>query len=177
MNYEKLRSLLSKSNTKASILSIVIMALGGFILYYSIFREDYKGMASLIIGLIFGGMFVIMGLIALKNLLVDAIKAKRNTHPLLMAIKNGQRDYLVWLYIQQINTTVEGNTVGTSKNINYFSKDCKGKGKTIISGGEFSAEEVIEYLKSQFDIPYLDYSNQTRDAINEYFGTSGIKKL
>lgn len=177
MNYKELQKLLSKSNTLAVVLAAIVASLGLLILIFPFLW--YKGVTSLVLSLIFGLLLLIMGLVASRRLLSDQIKARRGMHPILKAIKEKDRDLLVWVYIQQINTTLghDGLQVGATQNINYFTKDCKGKGKTIIVGKRYDANEIIEYLKTEFDIPYLDYSDQTRATMNEYYGTSGIKKL
>ena len=179
MNYETLKKILSKSNNLAVFISAILVLLGLVIIVNSFLGIGSKKTISIVLGSSFGILLFTLGLIAFKRLLSDQLKAKKDTHPILKAIKAGDRDYLVWVYVEQINTTIghEGPRVGTSRNINYFTKDCNGKGKTIMTGKEYSADEIINYLSKEFDIPYLDYSDKTREEMNKYFGTSGLNKL
>ncbi len=179
MNYKTLKKILSKANNLAVAISVILVLMGLAIVINSFLDIENKKTVSVVLGSVFGILFFTLGLIAFKRLLSDQLKAKKDTHPILKAIKAGDRDLLLWIYVEQINTTIshDGPKVGTAQNINYFTKDCKGKGKTIMTGKKHSADEIINYLSTQFDIPYIGYTDKAREEMNKYFGTSGLKKL
>lgn len=137
--------------------------------------EEVK-VAPLLIGLIFGGLFLVLGLIAFKRMLSDQIKARRGTHPILEAIREGDRDFLVCVYIEQVKTVLDNGSgkIDAGQNVNYFTRDCKGMGKTIMTGRICTADELVAYLCTEFDIPYLDLSDSTRAALNKRFGTTKL---
>ncbi len=177
MNYEKLKSILFKSNVKVLIIGIVILVMGVLAALFPFISESFHGSTTALV--IIGGIFALLGLLALKNVFPAAIKAKSGKHPLLKAIKEGQKDYLVWVYKKQIDTTLGsgGATIASSYNIAYFTKDCKGKGGELVLSRKDSSDDLIDYLCTQFDIPYLGYADDTREAVNIYFETKGWKKL
>ncbi|MGB1248699.1 MAG: hypothetical protein ACPG4Z_07420, partial [Chitinophagales bacterium] len=80
--------------------------LGLLFLFDSILFSEEKATISIVIGLLIGLGISAIGSIALNRMLGDKIKVMRDTHPLLNAIKNGHKDYLVWVYIEQINTKI-----------------------------------------------------------------------
>lgn len=179
MSEKEFQLILTKSNNLAVFLSGIIALFGGVLIFHGINSIGEKELISISISLLFGLIILVMGIIALKRLLNDQIKAKKGTHPLLKALKERDKDFLVWVYIEQINTTLEkdGPVLGTAQNINYFTRDCKGKGKVIMTGKKHSAQEVIDFLTTKFDIPYLDYSDETRQAMNKYFKTNSFNQL
>ncbi|MCB0400941.1 MAG: hypothetical protein KDD41_02580 [Flavobacteriales bacterium] len=179
MNYETFKKVLSKANNIAVVISVILVLIGTAIIVNMLLGIENKKTVSIVIGMFFGVLLLILGVIAFKRMLSDQLQARNDTHPILKAIKEGDRGYLMWVYVEQINTTLghDGPKVGTSQNVNYFTRDCKGKGKTIMTGKNYTAAEIIAYLSTEFDIPYLDYSDKTREAMNTYFGTSGLKKL
>lgn len=177
MNYEKLQSILFKSTIKLMAIGIPMLLFGIYIIAFPFLDESFQGSTMALV--IIGGLITLGGIVVLIKSIPIAIGAKTGNHPFLKAIKNGQRDYIYWVYGQQINTTLGngGETIGKSNNINYFSKDCKGKGIPIVLSKKDSPDEFIEFLQNHFDIPYIGYADETREAVNKYFGTSGLKKL
>lgn len=170
MTVIEFKKFLSKANTQAIVISIVLIALGLVMIVHTLLNKEHP--VPLTIGLSFGGMILVLGLIAFKRMLSDQLKARMNTHEILEAIKRGDRSYLIWVYIEKINTTLEhgGPSIGPGhQNISYFTKDCKGKGKPLMTGKKYSANEIIEFLSTQFDIPYIGYSAEKQTAVNDYF--------
>jgi hypothetical protein len=175
MNYEKVKSILFKSNVKISIIGIIMLFLGGLSASYPLFNAD----SNIIITSIFGGIFMLLVIAVLWKSTPTLIQAKTEAHPLLRAIKEEQKDYIVWLYKKQIETTLgEGAaTVGTSNNVVLYTKDCNGKATELTLSKKDSADDFIEYLTNEFNIPYLGYADDTREAINNNFSNKGWKKV
>ena len=71
----------------------------------------------------------------------------------------------------------DGPVVGCSKNVAIFSKDCKGKGYELVLDNSDMALQLVDYLKEHFDIPYLGYADQTREAVNAEYAGKGWPKL
>ncbi len=175
MNYEKVKSILFKSNVKVAIIGVIVLFLGGLSASYPLFNAK----TSIILTSIFGGIFIVLGVLVLWKSIPGLIQAKAETHPLLIAIKKGHKDYLVWLYKKQIDTTVGngGAKVGTSNNVVFLSNDCNGKATELTLTKKDSADDFIEYLSREFDIPYLGYNDEIRASINKEFGSKGWKKV
>lgn len=174
MDYKKFKGILIKSNIKVMIIAVIILFLGGAIIS-RIFLSD----TGSVIGLaIFGGLFSLLGLLVLFKTLPSIIQTITNKHPLLSAINRHEKNYIFWLTRKQINTTAGhgGATLGTSQNIIIY--DNEGKGLEIALGRKTDPDSVIEYLTSEFNIPYIGYSDKTRETVNQHFSrTEGWKKL
>lgn len=174
MTYEKLKKIIFNSHIKVAIIGIVILALGGLIMLYPLVNAKSNN----IVALIFGGVFAALGALALRNAIPAMLQAKSDKHPMLKAIKSGEKDYLFWVYIKQIHTTVgEDVKVGTASNVIYFSKDCKGKGVELALGKNDSAEDLLVYFQEHFEIPYVGYGEEAKNAVNNHFGNSGWQKV
>lgn len=166
MNYKELKSTLSSSNIKVSIIGIIVLFLGGLSISYGLTNPK-----SSMIGLsIFGGLFIGLGLLVLYGALPVLIQIKSDTYPLLKAIKEGQKDYIIWVYNKQINTTAGhgGGTLGSSQNIIFYNKE--GKSTEITLGGKTSPDSVIQYLATEFPNIQIGYADDTREAVSKILG-------
>lgn len=166
MDYKKFKSILIKSISALAILSIVILLMGIGVFAYML--TDSK---SSVIGLsIFGGIFLIIGLLLLYKTIPAIISLKLDKHPVLKGIKENRRDAIVWLYQKQIDTTLgnDGPKVGSSNNISLWLKN--GDGIELILSQKTSPEEIIDFIRSNFDIPYIGYSDDNREAVTKLFG-------
>ncbi|MCH2236001.1 MAG: hypothetical protein MK078_17305 [Crocinitomicaceae bacterium] len=175
MTYEKLQKILVNSNIKVAVIGVVILFIGG-----SIFLTPFlNGKGNVIVAFIIGGIITALGVLALKNTLPNILQARSEKHPLLAAIKENKRDFLVWVYVKEIQVTTQGGdkTLGKSRNLIYFDKDCEGKGVELVVSKSENAHDLYDYLCENFDIPYRGYSSENRDAINTHFGNTGLKKV
>ncbi|NOQ72373.1 MAG: hypothetical protein GQ574_10255 [Crocinitomix sp.] len=148
--------------------------MGTAMVIYS-FSDSFRGS---VIGLnIFGGLFLLLGLFVCYKLLPTLIKTLTGSHPLLKAIKNNQSDYILWMFIKQIDTTLGngGATVGSSNNITIYSKD--GDMFDLILSRKKSTEEYMDYLVNTFDIPYKGYSEETREQVNNRAGRTKWNRM
>lgn len=173
MNYKKVKRILIKSNIKVAIIAIIVLFLGGLAATYPFFNSE----TNFIVTSLFGGIFILIGVLILWKTLPAIVQAKTEKHPLLNAIKIGEKDYIVWLYKKEIITSVEGIKAGTSNNVIYLSKDCKGKAIELTLSKKDSADSFIEYLSGEFNIPYVGYDNDIREAINKEYSLKGWKKV
>ncbi len=175
--YQKLKKIIIKSNIKVTLIGVVIIVLGIVMIATPLMSE--KGSASIMVSGPFGGVFALLGFLALRNSLPNIIKAKSDQHPLLKAITDKRKDFLVWVYKKEIQVTDAngGETYGTSNTLIYFDKDCKGKGVELAVSKKDSIEDIYNYLLENFDITYLGYSKDKANKINELFGNTGWRKV
>lgn len=161
MDVNEVAKIMKGSATKVIILSLVIIGLGGAILVGAFLEED-----GFNIGLgVFGGLITALGLIAIIRTIVAATK-----NPLVNAIKSGDREFLVWVYNKQINTTAghDGPTLGTSQNVVLYYKD--GKNLELTLGKKSDPVAFVQFLKQEFPNAHVGYSDDTRDAVSKILG-------
>lgn len=165
MNYETFRTLLSKSKIRIAVIGGVI-ALAGTAMLISLFMMHEAKVAYWIVT----GIFVVLGFPMLILPLRDLSKIKSGTWPLLKAINEGQNQYLVWIYNNEIISQVGGTAVGKSSNIILY--DRHGKMTQVVLGkkASASANDVISYLASEFPSAHVGYSDQTREAVGKLLG-------
>lgn len=175
MNYKKLKSTLYKTYLKISIIGLIILFFGVVIFV----RPLLGSSGNLPVSLILGGIIAALGIVALYKSVPALIKALNDQDPILHAIHAGKKDFLVWIYRKEIHTTLGngGQSVGYTNNIGIFTKECKGKGFELIMSDTKSAEDMMNYLSSEFEIPYIGYDELTRVEINKYFGLEGSKRV
>lgn len=178
MNFEKLKSILFSSLLKMNLIMLIMLGFSIGILTRPLYLTNNSVLSvsiTFLIGLPLFGMSVWF----LIKQLPLMIQAKRETHPLLKAIKEGQKDYLVWVFIKQINTTVghDGPVVGGSKNVSIFPKDSGGKGYDLVLNNSDDAANLVRYLTEEFEVPYLGFSDQTREAVYAEYSGRGWKKI
>lgn len=165
MNYETFKTLISKSKIRMAVIGGVI-ALAGAAMLISIFMmPDAK-----IVYWIVTGIFVVLGFPLLILSLRDLSRIKSGTWPFLKAINEGQREYIVWIYNNEIISNVSGVDVGKSSNIVLY--DRHGKMIQVVLGkkASASANDVISYLASEFPNAHVGYSDQTREAVGRILG-------
>lgn len=160
---------------KVMIIGTVIFLMGVTIICAPLIGAE----GSWTVGAIFGGILALLGALALRNALPNILKAKTSKHQLLKAIEEGERDFLIWLYRTEIHVKENtlGQTVGTSNTLIYFDKNCKGKGVELAVSKKDSAADLYDYLSENFDVPYLGYNDKNKNAVNEFFGNKGWRKV
>lgn len=167
MNYNEFRKAISKSHVKNIIVGTGIFMFGVFIAW-SVLSEADPEMAEIPIG----GMIVIWtlagiclffgGFITFKQI-SDAIKMKSGDHPILLAIRNEDKDYLVWIY--EYVTKVQGG--GSDYQVWTFSRDGK---KIHLSLKKHRIQDVIKYLATKFPNATLGYSDDIAAQMRDKFG-------
>lgn len=165
MNYELFKTLLAKSKIRIAIIGGVI-AIAGTAMLISLFMMHEPKVAYWIVT----GIFVMLGFPMLIFSLRDLSRIKSGTWPLLKAINEGQLEYIVWIYNNEIVSQVGGTAVGKSSNIVLY--DRHGKMTQVVLGkkASLSANDVITYLASEFPGAYVGYSDQTREAVGRLLG-------
>lgn len=162
MNYENFKTLLAKSKIRIAIIGGVI-ALAGAAMVVSLFITHESKIAYWI----FTGIIIALGFPMLIFSLRDLSRIKSGAWPLLSAISEGRKDYIVWIYNNEIVSKVSGIDVGKSSNIVLY--DRHGKMIQVVLGkkASASADKVIHYLASEFPNAYTGYSDQTRAAVSK----------
>ena len=166
MNYEKLKSILFKSNIKVLIIAIILLGIGVTIALYPLFNEK----SNIIVITIFGGIFLLLGLLLTYKTASWLSQVKSDKFPLLKAIKENQKDYVVWIYRKQINTTAgnDGPTLGSSQNLLVYPKE--GKMIEIVLSKKDSTDDIMEYLANEFNIPYIGFTDDNKEAVEKLLG-------
>lgn len=159
MNYEAFNILLSKSKIRMALIGGLIALAGAAMLSSLLVMHEPK-----IVYWIVTGIFLVLGFPILLLSLRDLSRIKSGTWPLLKAIKEGDKDYLVWIYNNEIVSQVSGVDVGKSSNIVLYNRS--GKMLQVVLGkkASASANDVIGYLASAFPNAHVGYSDQTREA-------------
>lgn len=160
MNYEKFKTLLSTSKIRMSIMGGVF-ALVGIAMTISLIVIHETKVAFWIMT----GLFLVLGFPILILSLRDLSRIRSGTLPLLKAINEHQKDYIVWIYNNEVISNVSGVAVGKSSNIVLY--DRHGKTIQVILGkkASLSADAVVNYLASEFPDADTGYSDQTREAV------------
>jgi hypothetical protein len=174
MNYKTLRKILLSSNIQVLIITIIVFGMGTAMLLYA--SSDSFG--GSVIGLsLFGGLFFFLAIVLFYKFLPALYGALSGSDPLLKALRENEKDYLVWVYRKQIDTTLGngGSTIGTSNNVVVYNKE--GNMIELVLAGNRDPEEVILFLADEFDIPYLGYTDDNRNAINENYYPRGWQKV
>lgn len=163
MDYRKLRSILLKSYI--GIFMIVFIILGAGVSIFVLLASTNHGMLSNILKIIFGGAFTGLGGFVLYKKLPDFMAIFSGNLPVLKALKEGDKDYVVWIYRQQIDTTMGngGATVGSTNNVMFY--DRNGHSESLVLR-KTPAEDVIAFLKEEFPEARVGYDKKTRKEVS-----------
>lgn len=159
MDYSGFQSVLTRSKRKIAIVGVILALCGAPFIIAVIVSESramYWG---------FGLFFVLLGVLITIISVRDLSKMKSGKLPLLNAMNGNERDYLVWIYLKQINSKVEGVKVGTAHNVVLYTKH--NKMQELVLGKKTSPEEVINFLHSQFPEAYVGYTDENRAAVSK----------
>lgn len=159
MNYEFLKSSLVKSKFRILFVGVLTALLGAGSLIGAL------GPDSKIVYWVFAGIFLAIGLLILGMALKGIIEIKSEKYPLIQAIKQKESDYVVWMYDKRIAAQVEGITVSKSSNVVIYNKH--GKMTEIVLGRKIPANNVIDYLSSQFPDAHVGYDSATRETVSK----------
>jgi hypothetical protein len=114
---------------------------------------------------IFAGFFLLLGLPVTLFSVRDLIRIGSDRLPLLNAIKYDEKDYIVWVYDNQITQKVNGVDVSKSSNVVLYDKN--GKMIQVVLSRKIAADPVIDYLASAFPDAYIGYDDETRAAVGK----------
>ena len=89
----------------------------------------------------------------------DYLKVRKGDHPLVNAIEQGNKGYLIWVY--EYVTQVQGG--GSDHQVWAYSQDGE---KHILSLKQKRIAEVIEYLSQQFPNAVVGYSEEIRERMS-----------
>lgn len=159
MDYSGFQTVLTKSKRKMAIVGVFILIVGlPFII--AVFASENK-----VLYWVFGLLFSLLGLFMIITSVRDLSKMKNGDLPILKAINQKEQDYLVWIYLKQINTKVEGIQAGTAQNLVLVTKN--GKTQELVLGKKTPVSELVDYLSEQFPNAYVGYSDDNRSAVSQ----------
>lgn len=161
MNYIEFKSVLKKSSVKILIIGIFILLIGLPIFganFYDESKTSYWVMGLLFIGL---------GLLMTIKPTLDILSIKSDTHPILKSIQTGSKDFIVWVYIKEITSKVEGVKVGKSNNVVIVTK--LNKMIELVLNNKTSPDELIDYVKSQFPYALVGYTTENEEKVKSLF--------
>ena len=167
MDISGFRKAISKSFVKNIIIGTCITAFGGFIAWLILSgadseMDDIPAGGMIVIWTLAGLCFFFGGLITFKHVR-EAFALRSGKHPVLSAIKNGDKGYLVWIYENVIS--VQGG--GSDHQIWSYSHDGK---QHIMSIKGKRVKEVIKFLQEQFPNAVMGYSDEIRENMGQSFG-------
>lgn len=161
MNYNEFKSVLKKSSVKILVIGIVILFIGIPIVGANFFDESKT--TYWIIGLLFIGLGLLMTIKPIR----DVSSINSDTHPILKAIKSGDKSYIVWIYVKEIISKVEGVNVGKSNNVVIVTK--LNKMIELVLNKKTSTDELIAYVKSQFPDTLVGFTNENSEKVKSLF--------
>lgn len=161
MNYIEFKAVLKKSSVKILIIGIFVLLIGLPILGANFYDESKT--SYWVIGL----LFVALGLLMTVKPILDISSIKSDNHPILKSIQTGTKDFIVWVYIKEITSKVEGVKVGKSNNVVIVTK--LNKMIELVLNNKTSPEELIEYVKSQFPNALVGYTDENSEKVKSLF--------
>lgn len=161
MNYIEFKSVLKKSSVKILIIGIFVLLIGLPILGANFFDESKT--SYWIMGLLFTGL----GLLMVIKPILDILSINSDTHPILKSIQSGTKDFIVWVYIKEITSKVEGVKVGKSNNVVIVTK--LNKMIELVLNNKTSPDELIDYVKSQFPNALVGYTSENSEKVKSLF--------
>jgi hypothetical protein len=150
MNYDALLKLTSKSKKKTLFVSLLIILTGGMF-FIPVFTGDNK-----IVYWVVGILFIALGVFMLYKSISDLNKIKAGELPLLRAIATKDSGFIVWMYVQEIKSSVEGVKVGTTNNVMIF--DRNHKSESILLGRKENPHDLLNYLSTCFPDAKIGYT-------------------
>lgn len=153
--------MLKKSSVKILIIGIVIFFIGLPIAGANFYDESK--MSYWIFGLLFIGLSLFMIIKPIR----DLSSLKSDSHPILNAIKTGDKNFIVWIYIKEIISNVEGVKVGKSNNVVIVTK--MNKTMELVINRRTSPDELINYVKSEFPNALVGFTNENSEKVKALF--------
>lgn len=126
-------------------------------------------LAGCIIAFVLGllGVLVVVKASQKKARIVDG------SDPLMQAIDNNQRDYIVWFH--GVVTSHEGMAVKgvQAYQINLYGKELK-KGVIVTAKNEKAYNEILLFLANKFPNAEVGYSPEIKKRVKEKYGLKGL---
>lgn len=165
MDYDKLRKILLKSYTSIFVITAILLLMGVALIAYAFIDEKGSMVGKLIFGLIFFGL----GAVVVVRKTGDYQKIVKGEFPILKAIKLGDKEFLLWAYHQQIDTTAGhgGQKVGSTYNVVFYDRD--GKNETLVLR-KTPPEEVLSYLSEVFPAARIGYTEEIKAEVSQLLG-------
>lgn len=162
MNYNTFKTLLKKTKQKFILVALLIALVGAPFIVMGVKDGIHWGF------LITGGVLTLLTLFLLMISIRDLSRINADELPILKAIRQGQKDYLVWMYVKEINTKVEGVQAGTSNNLVLINR--QGKMEELVLNRKTSPYDIMDYLGTEFPDAHVGYSDDTRAEVSQLLG-------
>lgn len=167
MDIQTFKKAISKSHTKNIIVGSCITLFGVFIVWLILSGADSEmddmGVGGLIVIWILAGICLLFGGGITFMHVKDALRMKKGDHPVINAIEQGDKGFLVWVY--EYVTQVQGG--GSDHQI--WAYDREGN-KMVLSLKKKRVQEVMTYLSDQFPAMVVGYSEEIRAQMSEAVG-------
>ena len=167
MDLNGFKKAISKSVVKNVIVGGGIFLFGVFIAWLVLSGADSEmkdiTIGGLIVIWVLAGLCLFFGFFITFQHIRNHLKVKKGDHPLVNAIEQGNKGYLIWIY--EYVTQVQGG--GSDHQIWAFSQDGE---KHILSLKKKRIGEVMDYLSKEFPNAVVGYSEEIRDRMSASLG-------
>jgi len=167
MEIQEFKKAISKSHTKNIIVGTGITLFGVFIVWLVLSGADSEmddmGVGGMIVIWILAGICLLFGIGITAMHIKDAIRMKKGEHPVVNAIQEGDKGFLIWMY--EYVTQVQGG--GSDHQV--WAYDREGQ-KMILSLKKKRVQEVLKYLSEQFPNAVVGYSEEIREQMSQAVG-------
>lgn len=166
MDVHRLKKIISASHIRISLVVILIFALACVFIYGALTTEKGSPIAQAIIG----GLLLLASFIVWFKSFRALYQIRTNQHPLIEAIEHDDQSYLLWVYNNQINTTLgsDGPVVGKSYNVSYYARG--GENSEMVLRKKDSPEELISYLSRCFPQALIGYTPEHKAQVEKEIG-------
>lgn len=166
MDYLGFKKAIGKSIVKNLSIGILLLSFGIFVAWL---REtsttiDNRNIPAggFVIFWVMVGLFTFLGSFIIIKGINDAQKLRSDNLPILNAIKNGDKTFLIWIY--EYITSVKGGV--PDHQVRTYTRN----GVSIIfSVRKKRVQDVMSYLKQEFPGATLGWTAEIEQQMNEYF--------
>lgn len=159
--------MISRSGRKMGIIGFFILAFGGFMVWLFVSGADSEAekmsTGGKITGMVFAGIFIVVGLLMLVISINTSLKIKGGKHPLVNAIQSNDPGFILWYY-EHITHVKSGPARNTAHNIWLMSNTKK---QYTISIKKGKVEEMFAYLATKFPTALVGYSKELESAYEQ----------
>lgn len=123
------------------------------------------------VGMIFIGMFLVIGLVMMIKSLNEIGKIRSGEHGLIKAIENklDYPDYVVWIY-QLTMVTKHEMIEHKSRHASLIIRNNIGKSLVFMPNSEEQVHDLIDFLSSEFPNALVGFSEENRKKASKIVG-------
>ncbi|MBK9592300.1 MAG: hypothetical protein IPO32_12675 [Crocinitomicaceae bacterium] len=159
--------LIKSTSIKMAIIGIGISAFGIFVVWLGLSGADPEmqqmSTSTIVILSIFGGLFLLVGLLLIILPVRASLNIKNGKHKLLNAIQENDTAYALWIY-EYVTKVRSGPASNTDHKIWIM---CADKNHFSIDVKKNKAQEVIDYLVTKFPDAVIGYTKEIEEEYNK----------